>query len=152
MKPKLLSAPPLLFAPSVTWAIEEAQFNSLGEVDSRSISVDQWNLAPFFDHLRSEHGYRPRECVAYPSLTLTYVKGACPWHVDPGFGLVACWLVYDDNEIGYEPQLITKHGPLEMRTGDLCVFDANQGHAWLGNGTSVMVMATIAPTAKRHGI
>ena len=141
MKPTMLVSP-LMMAPPIDNALRRMQINDPGEIDSCHID-SSWDAAGFFDHLRS-CGYRPRECKKYESLSLTFIIGACRWHTDPGFGLVACWLVHSENDLGDDAQLITRHGPLDMRAGDLCVFDADQGHAWLGNGSCVMVMATVA--------
>lgn len=128
-------------APSVNRAIQIALDNSAGEINSRRI--EGWDPAPFFDHLRA-CGWRPRQCQKYESLSLTFLNGACRWHTDPGFGPVACWLVHSDDDPGDWPQLITRHGPVDMRVGSLCIFDADQGHAWLSNAVCVMVMATVA--------
>ena len=141
MKPTMLVSPPMM-APPIDNALRRMQINDPGEIDSCHID-SSWDAAGFFDHLRS-CGYRPRECKKYESLSLTFLIGAGRWHTDPGFGLVACWLVHSENDLGDDAQLITRHGPLDMRAGDLCVFDADQGHAWLGNGSCVMVMATVA--------
>jgi hypothetical protein len=116
--------------------------NPSGEIDSCDIDSN-WDSAAFFKHL-CDQGYRPRDCKRYASLSLTFVDGACRWHTDPGFGIAACWLVHSENGIGDDAQLITRHGPLDMIEGDLCVFDSDQGHAWLSNAACVMVMATVA--------
>lgn len=141
MKPTMLVSPPMM-TPPIDNALRGMQINDPGEIDSCHID-SSWDAAGFFDHLRS-CGYRPRDCRKYPALSLTFIIGACRWHTDPGFGLVACWLVHSENDLGDDAQLITRHGPLDMRAGDLCVFDADQGHAWLSNGSCVMVMATVA--------
>lgn len=139
MKPKML-APPQIQRPLIQTAIELAADNLDGEIDSHEISG--WDDAPFYQHLH-DCGYKRRNCKFYTSLSLTYVNGACRWHDDPGFGVVACWLLHSDNDFSNDAQLITRYGPLDMRVGDLCVFDADQGHAWLSNGICVMVMATV---------
>ena len=139
MKPHHLASPHLAFPPHLD-QVREAHRNEPGEIDSDSVS--SWNAEPFYAHLR-QCGYRDRQCNQYPSLSLTFVNGACRWHDDPGFGLVACWLIYTEVSRDDAPQLVTKHGPLDLYRGDLCVFDANQGHAWLSNGACVMLMATI---------
>lgn len=141
VKPILLPSP-AIEPPSVQAAIRLALDNSAGEIDSCHINgwVDE---QLFFDHLRA-CGWRPRRCSKYEQLSLAFLNGAFRWHDDPGFGLVACWLVHSDNDPGEWPQLITRQGPLDMHSGDLCVFDANCGHAWLSNAVCVMVMATVA--------
>lgn len=139
MKPTMMASPAMM-TPPIAEALRRVEMNDPGEIDSIEITV--WDAVPFFDHLRS-CGYRPSDCRMYPALSLTFLSGACRWHTDPGFGIVACWLVHSENDPGDDAQLITRHGPLDMRGGDLCVFDADQGHAWLSNATCVMVMATV---------
>jgi hypothetical protein len=140
MKPIMLPSPQIK-APSTDWAISKAIDNGEGEIDSRYING--WDSAPFYEHLR-QYGYRARKCYKYGDLTLTFVNGSARWHDDPGFGLVACWLVHSGNDLGYDAQLITRDGGWDMIQGDLCVFNADKGHAWLSNEVCVMVMATLA--------
>lgn len=149
MKPTMLASPPIM-RPPIDTALRKLKLNSPGEIDSCYIN-SSWDSAAFFQHLRG-CGYRPRNCRRYASLSLTFLEGACRWHSDPGYGLVACWLVHSENNLGNDAQLITMHGPLDMRTDDLCVFDSNQGHAWLSNAACVMVMATIARQMSIHSL
>lgn len=130
--------------PPIKEAIERAHGLRMGEIDSESIDTSLWDPAPFFWALH-DRNYRRRDCRKYHSLTLTYVDGSVPWHNDPGFGVVACWLVYSENSSCYDAQLITAHGALDLRENDLCIFNADQGHAWISDGACVMVMATVAP-------
>jgi hypothetical protein len=141
MKPIMLVSPSIMLPP-IDEALRLVKGNGLGEVDNRHID-SSWNVTPFFEHLRS-CGYRPRDCKEFLPLALTFVNGACRWHTDPSYGIVACWLVHSENTLDSDAQLITRHGPLDMRTGDLCVFNSNYGHAWLSNAPCVMVMATVA--------
>ena len=141
MKPIMLASPSIKIPP-IDEALKLAKGNDLGEIDSCRID-DSWDVVPFFEHLRN-CGYRPRDCEDFLSLSLTFVNGACRWHTDPGFGIVACWLVHSENALCSDAQLITRHGALDMREGDLCLFNANRGHAWLSNAPCVMVMATVA--------
>lgn len=96
-----------------------------------------------FHEYLSEQGYKPRNCYNN-NLIWTYVNGSAKWHTDPEFGLVVCWLLFE-SDVGCDgAQLITRHGPLDLRTGDTCVFDSNCGRAWICNGVSVMLMATVS--------
>ena len=139
MKPFHLPGPSIPRPPVVEY-VKKAYQNNEGEIDSDAISAS--SCVDILKHLE-DCGYKQRECQKYSPLTLTYVNGSCRWHDDHGFGLVACWLLYSENFMGDDAQLITRHGPLDMREGDLCVFDANQGHAWISNGVCVMFMATV---------
>ena len=147
MKPMILVSPPMM-RPPVDMALRELEQRDLGEIDFCPVD-SSWDASLFFNHLRS-CGYCPRVCKSYDSLSLTFVNGACRWHTDPGYGLVACWLVHIENLYGDDAQLITRHGPLDLKAGDLCVFDSDQGHGWLSNSPCVMVMATVAKA--RQGV
>lgn len=149
MKPTMLVSPPIM-RPPIDKALRRLKLNSPGEVDSCDIDSG-WDSAAFFWHLH-DCGYRPRDCKRYQSLSLTFVEGACRWHTDPGFGIVACWLVHSENSLGDDAQLITRHGPLDMRKDDLCVFDSDHGHAWLSNAACVMVMATVTRQRSIHSL
>ena len=143
----MLASPPIMYPP-IEAALRKLKMICPGEIGSFAIA-DCWDSALFFEHLGG-CGYRRRRCESYDSLSLTFIDGACCWHTDPGFGLVACWLIYNENSSGDEPQLITRHGPLNVKEGDLFIFNADQGHAWVSNGACVMVMATIAK--QRQGV
>lgn len=148
MKPLLL-APLAINHPPIAHAIKAAHLLDRGEIDSKSMDVSFWDSASFFKALQ-DRNYRKRECQKYAPLTLTYIDGSARWHTDPGFGLVACWLVYSENYPGFDAQLITTRKPLDLRENDLCIFDSDQGHAWISNGVCVMVMATVAPIKKKR--
>jgi len=146
MKPLML-AKPAITAPPWSHCVELCKELDLGEIDSISLDHRLTPFDPFFDHLE-RCGYRRRQCHRYATLSLTYVNGSARWHNDPSLGPVVCWLLYTGNPLGIDAQLITRHGPLDMRVGDLCIFDANKPHAWLSNGICVMLMMTVAKLAR----
>lgn len=146
MKPLML-AKPAITAPPWSHCVELCKELDLGEIDSTPLDPCLTNLNLFYDHLE-RCGYRRRQCYRYATLSFTYVNGSARWHDDPGFGHVVCWLLYTENPARIDAQLITRHGPLDMRVGDLCIFDANKPHAWLSNGICVMLMMTVAKLTK----
>jgi len=146
MKPLTL-AQPAITAPPWGHCVELCKGLDLGEIDTIPLDPCLTDLDLFSDHLE-RCGYRRRQCHRYATLSFTYVNGSARWHDDPGFGPVVCWLLYTENPLGCDAQLITRHGPLDMRVGDLCIFDANKPHAWLSNGICVMLMMTVAKLPK----
>jgi hypothetical protein len=148
MQPSLLNARCMIKPPSLEQAFIKVHRNSEGEIDSDSIAQHEWDATPFLEYLRLQ-GLKYRECQIYSPITLTYVNGSARWHDDPGFGPVACWLLFESDPGMDGAQLITQRGPINLRTGDVCVFDANQGHAWLCNGVAIMVMVTVSPIKAR---
>jgi len=105
-------------------------------------------LGPPFDRLEvflNTKGYTFRKSLNYyASCSLIYVSGCIEWHDDPGYGVCASVLLYQNKRKGYDNfcQLLTRHGGLSLRIGDVFVFDANKGHAWLGNVDCLLAMMT----------
>jgi hypothetical protein len=143
MKPILLASPPRL--PRLPKdAIAITRRFTIGEIDSDTVIPDSPDWLQFLQHLE-QCGWRARDCHRYSSHTYTYLNGSCCWHDDPGFGKVACCLLYRHRDVCIDTQLITRHGGLNMRRGDLVIFNANYGHAWIGHGPSVFAMVTVSP-------
>ena len=134
--------------PPFAEVVDAAECLSKGEVDNRTIDPSFWDPVLFFEALQAR-GYRKRECEKYASLTLTYANDSCRWHTDPGLGVVAGWLVYSENDIFFDAELITRHGNLPLRENDLFIFDADKGHAWISEGLCILVMATVAKMRRR---
>jgi hypothetical protein len=76
------------------------------------------------------------------NVMFTTLKGSSSWHTDEGLGLLLNWMVYYDRHSfqiasGLRfPTLITEDCSLnavEIGLGDVFVFNANRGHAWVSN-------------------
>lgn len=128
--------------------LSDAKSNEIGEVDALKVDPKEFGFDLYIKHL-AQCGWRPRRCVLYQAVSLTYCNGSVPWHSDPGFGKVAACLVHKKPNLGNVTQLITKHGPCDMELGDLIVFDSDHGHAWIGHGTSIFAMVAVAPIRKK---
>lgn len=106
-------------------------------------------LGPPFDRLETflnTKRYTFRKSLShYPSCSLTYVTKCIGWHDDPGHGMCASVLLYQNKRKGRDNfcQLLTRHGGLSLTVGDVFVFDANKGHAWLSNVDCLLAMMTI---------
>lgn len=106
-------------------------------------------LRPPFDRLEAflnTKGYTIRKSLNYyASCSLTYVSGCIEWHDDLGYGISASVLLYQNKRKGYDNfcQLLTRHGGLSLRIGDVFVFDASKKHAWLSNVDCLLAMMTI---------
>ena len=138
------------------WRADEKDM-SLGEVYSQSMSrEDSRREFKHFFALIEESGYKATDCTLYSPLSLTSCRGSVGEHDDPGYGLVALWLVrikglnrgrYAQWEWGDVPELYASGKWGIVRLGDVVVFNANKKHAWLVNGTCHMLMQTV--TKKR---
>ena len=136
------------------WRTEEKDM-SLGEVYAHSMSEEdsRQEFKEFFA-LLEEGGYRISNGTPYNSLSLTSCRGSVGEHDDPGYGLVALWLVRIRGlnrgryaNWGDAPELYASGKWGIVRLGDIVVFNANKKHAWLVNGTCHMLMQTV--TKKR---
>ena len=119
---------------------------SVGEVYDTGISKE-----PCFDffQLLIKNGYATRNSTYYSSLSLTYCKGSIELHRDERFGLVALWLVNvkplhkSQQGIGLRPSFYSSRQWLELRIGEIIIFDASKEHAWLSNYHCSMIIQTV---------
>lgn len=79
-------------------------------------------------------------------------------HKDSGFGNVLSWLVkkqsigrqYADND---SIQLITKSAdPLELKVGDVFIFNANYDHAWISNMDCMLLQVAVSGRVKQDDV
>jgi hypothetical protein len=110
MKPLMLASPRIA-TPSIKAILELGKDSEAGEICQTCIN--QWNSLPFYGYLR-QCGYQKRACRKYSNLEMLFVDGSVKWHDDPGFGVIACWLIYRDGSSYDCAQLITRHGPLSL--------------------------------------
>ena len=124
---------------------------SVGEVYTTEILTDASSklLSNFFQ-LLTRNGYAKRDSCRYYSLSLTSCKGSVDPHDDPGLGLAALWFVHrkplhksQQGWLGEPPVLYGSRQWLDVRLGEIIVFDANKEHAWLSNYHCSMIMQTI---------
>ena len=118
-----------------------------GEVDSISASLNEWSF-PALVRLAAAAGFVPRDCQIYAPVNFLSVNSSVKWHTDPGSGINVACLALSDDYLGSLPELITRHGALELRCGDVFVFDADKGHAWVSN--EFCVLANIATRKQRR--
>ena len=124
---------------------------NVGEVYTAGIQEElrSKTLAGFFRALTS-NGYTTRNSQWYDSLSLTYCKGSVQLHTDPQFGLAALWLVsvkaLHKDQQSFEPDRPSFYSSkqwLDVRLGEIIIFDANKEHAWLSNYHCSMIMQTV---------
>ena len=122
---------------------------SVGEVYTTEIDKEQSsNALADFCHVLVNNGYAIRESQLFASLSLTYCKGSVQPHDDKGFGLAALWLAsvkpLHKSQWGFEaPLLYSSKRWLDVRLGEIIVFDADKEHAWLSNYHCSMIMQTV---------
>jgi hypothetical protein len=97
-----------------------------------------------------EHGLAFKEQSCYTGSSYLPIRGSVPWHNDSGIGLLLNWLVMSANLEGYKDcmyhndcHLLTRHGQLEIKVGDIFVFNGNIGHAWISNSQCMLVQSTV---------
>jgi hypothetical protein len=136
------------------WITKEKDM-TLGEVYSHNMSEDSSRqMFKQFSALIEENGYSITDNTSYASLSLTSCRGSVGEHDDPGYGLVALWLVRIKGlnrgryaQWGDVPELYASRKWGRVQLGDVVVFNASKKHAWLVNGTCHMLMQTV--TKKR---
>jgi len=120
---------------------------SAGEVEAMICEADEWDFPLLISAVRAA-GYEPVRRRHYSPYDFTIVQDSVSWHVDHDCYLSMIMLVEKDDP--WTPaQLITKHGPLDLRIGDIAVFNASLGHAWISNGYCALATMTVK---RRHVI
>ena len=132
----------------------------VGEVYNTEITRDASLklLSNFFQAL-ADNGYTERYDSPYSSLSLTYCKGSIEPHCDPEYGLVALWLVsvkqlhrIQHGLRSEDPSLYGSRRWLDVRLGEIIVFDADKEHAWLSNYHCSMIMQTVKKTRRTRRV
>jgi hypothetical protein len=94
----------------------------------------------------------------YSSLSLTSCKGSVDPHDDPGLGLSALWFIHrkplhkSQQGLHEPPVLYGGRQWLDVRLGEIIVFDANKEHAWLSNYHCSMIMQTIKKARRTRNV
>ena len=142
MKPTLIGRIDNFKHPQCNWE----EMVEVGQVESYTASLGQGDF-PALAALANAAGYAPCKRVLYASINYVIANGSIKWHTDTGCGTNVACLVSNDNSIYPLPELITKHGRLEVTPGDVFVFNTNHGHAWISH--DVCVLASITVKRKR---
>jgi hypothetical protein len=142
MKPRLIGKIDSFQHPQCNWE----EITEVGQVESCRASLEKWDF-PALVTLANAAGYVPCQAGRYSSVCFLSVNGSIKWHTDSGLGVNVACLFGNDSSIYPLPELITKHGALEVSLGDVFVFNANLGHSWLSH--NVCVLASIAVKRKR---
>jgi hypothetical protein len=80
-----------------------------------------------------------------PSILL--IGGSVPVHQDKGMGLLLSWLIHQEQIQGvldcYPTQLVTRTRDLDLKVGDVFVFDSDQDHGWISNTMTLLIQMSI---------
>jgi len=142
MKPRLIGRIENFQHPQRNWE----EMAEVGQVESFTASLNEWDF-PALVGLANAAGYTPCLAKHFAPVNFLPVNGSVKWHTDSGCGVNVACLVDNSRSIYSLPELITKHGALEVSPGDVFVFNTNQGHAWLSR--DVCVLASITVKRKR---
>lgn len=127
-----------------------------GEVDPVELPWDN-GVTKELRFLAQKYGFRHNEEMQFFAgnclLPLALSTG---WHNDKGLGHVLSWILcYKDFEGICElssAQLITRNAVLDLNVGDVFVFNADVGHAWLSNSMYLMAQMPVKPIKNRSAL
>jgi hypothetical protein len=125
-----------------------------GEIDPIALESDH-EVAQELEKLAFAYGLKPREPRRYTGRCLLPLALSTGWHVDEGLGDVLCWMLANEALEGIDdmnrPQLITRSAVLEIDRGDVFVFNANTGHAWVSNSSCLIAQVPVSKGQKQQG-
>jgi hypothetical protein len=125
----------------------------LGGVDPCALPIGDPSTEPMFEEGKN-YNYFYRDQDNYTGLSYLPLQGSVGWHTDFGIGLLLNWLVSEKQINGHKedtyscPQLITKHGALDLKVGDIFIFNGNLGHAWISNKKCLLLQSPVSARRK----
>jgi hypothetical protein len=95
------------------------------------------------------YGLRGVQRGGYRSAEALRVDGAVGPHEDIGLGLVLNWFLgscepYSVYMPGETPTLATPWGLLPIKVGDVFLFNADETHSWIHNGSCYLLQMTVS--------
>ncbi len=156
MKPFIIKS----FGTQHKWSVPDERLSDfarlalLGDIENFSASPHEWDF-PLLIKALEPTCYVPRKTRHYPAFDFTFVNQSVDWHQDHGCGILVATLVAQDGEevekrgcISERQSLLTKHGQLSIRLGDMFVFNASLGHAWISYEACALACMTVKSKRK----
>lgn len=137
--------------PFSSWQLSSGldSFPLLGDVSTLSASPSDWGFPALIARLE-ETCFRPIKRRNYDSFDVTFINESVGMHVDDGCGPLAATLVWASGGSDLEHrivhnrfELITKHGFLPLRLGDMFIFNASLPHAWIAYEACALACMTV---------
>lgn len=98
--------------------------------------------------IADEYELKYRDISLYTGTCVLPLACSTGWHTDNGLGLLLNWLIGLRDIDGFvdlaRPQLVTRNTVLDLEVGDIFVFNANVGHAWISNSACLLVQMPVS--------
>jgi hypothetical protein len=133
--------------------IKHLKASALGEVEPKAVGIENEFIKELLRLGLTHANLKHKPCRSYNSSSILLLNGSVGMHDDNGMGLLLNWVLKVNNLSrskwsSHGPELITKQECLEIREGDVFVFDANKDHAWLSNNMCLLAQVTVKKTRK----
>jgi hypothetical protein len=126
----------------------------LGDVDPKAIGFDE-PVAQQLLKIVDEYDFKQSETYLYTGLCLMPLFGSVGWHNDEGLGLVLNWVIDSLELPGCVSDLTLNEGEITGRDyrlnvglGDVFVFNASVGHAWISNKRTLLAQVPVSIKSK----
>lgn len=122
----------------------------LGEVSTENSLDSKMELLYTLKQRLHAYGLKPVKRGGYQPAEVLRIDGAVGAHTDVGLGLVLNWFLgfYDPYEtyLGSDdhPSLATPWGLLSIKVGDVFLFNADELHSWVHNGSCFLAQMTVS--------
>ena len=149
MKPETIAERLLLNYPMEL--IDPRKVPEAGEIEEVEAGVEDEAIQAIIKEAENNGHKYAKGRSGYSRYCYDIINGAVCWHTDPGLGKVALALLNNGHNDIWDCQLITKHGALNVRQGDVIVFNADEGHAWISNSWCIVATVTVSKSrSKSH--
>ena len=145
MKPVILGNCPYEDPEGLDWLrLMAHQEETNGLQDTYNLNTSPNRIGATLKELAHSWGHKPRVSRIDGEGSFVPINRSVGWHTDPGLGTLLSWLVWATSTESPTPQLITSHGGLFIRKGDIFIFNANKGHAWFSNTRCVLAQIPVS--------
>ena len=130
--------------PTGTW-----RSDSLGDIEPLSPDPS-FPAVKTLEQVAQESKLTLRDSAFYDMRSVMTIAGSVGRHEDPRLGLVLNWILEVKNLPGYEDsswkpaQLIAGGKALDLREGDIFIFNADRPHAWVSNSVCTLLQIMVA--------
>lgn len=124
------------------------QHDNWPELQTMPVNHEDWSF-PDLIECASLNGYKVANTNVLNGAHFLPLNGSVGCHVDEAFyGItIACLAYYD--VFCEMPQLVTRLGWLDLKQGDVFIFDATKWHGWISNGECLLALINVRKTRKR---
>jgi len=123
-----------------------------GDVDPLALPFDNKWISSLL-RVGELNGLKYKKQSLYTGCCLLPLYLSTGYHDDAGLGLVLNWLIdvssFHGHRTPFSPQIAVQGKSLDLRVGDVFVFNASLSHCWISNHHCMLVQVPVSRSRKK---